>query len=129
MSVITSADAIGPLIGRLKPICMFFLLYAFVSASRRKVTVSTKADGCSVAVMTQSITLRAAFATYPHVAAIKSGAVTSPLLRFDLEEVANITRAFRRMVRTLDFDRMRDRPDDVGAGARLWQTNQGPAKS
>ena len=54
--------------------------------------------------MTQSITLHAAFATYPHVGAIKSGVVASSRLRFDLEDVANITRAFRRMVRTLDFD-------------------------
>lgn len=54
--------------------------------------------------MSQFLTLRTAFASYPHVAAIKSGAVCSSRVRFDFEEVANITRAFRRMVRTLDFD-------------------------
>jgi 4,5-dihydroxyphthalate decarboxylase len=54
--------------------------------------------------MTETITLRAAFANYPHVRAIKDGSVASPLIRFEFEEMANITRAFRRMVRTLDFD-------------------------
>jgi 4,5-dihydroxyphthalate decarboxylase len=50
------------------------------------------------------VTLRSAFANYPHVKAIKDGSVTSPRIRFDFEEVPVITRAFRRMVRTLDFD-------------------------
>jgi 4,5-dihydroxyphthalate decarboxylase len=54
--------------------------------------------------MSGTITLRSAIANYPHVRAIKDGSVASPLIRFDFEEVANITRAFRRMVRTLDFD-------------------------
>ncbi|MEA2775006.1 MAG: 4,5-dihydroxyphthalate decarboxylase [Acetobacteraceae bacterium] len=54
--------------------------------------------------MTGTITLRSAIANYPHVRAIKDGSAASPLVRFDFEEVANITRAFRRMVRTLDFD-------------------------
>jgi 4,5-dihydroxyphthalate decarboxylase len=50
------------------------------------------------------LTLHTAFANYPHVKAIKDGSVTSPRIRFDFEDVPVITRAFRRMVRTLDFD-------------------------
>ena len=54
--------------------------------------------------MTGTITLQTAFADYPHTRAIKDGAVVSPRIRFDFEQVPVITRAFRRMVRTLDFD-------------------------
>lgn len=54
--------------------------------------------------MTGTITLHAALANYPHVRAIKDGSVASPRIRFDFEDVPVITRAFRRMVRTLDFD-------------------------
>jgi 4,5-dihydroxyphthalate decarboxylase len=54
--------------------------------------------------MTGTITLRTAFADYPHTKAIKDGSVASPRIRFDFEQVPVITRAFRRMVRTLDFD-------------------------
>jgi 4,5-dihydroxyphthalate decarboxylase len=54
--------------------------------------------------MTESITLRTAVADYPHVRAIKDGSVASPRIRFDFETIPVITRAFRRMVRTLDFD-------------------------
>jgi 4,5-dihydroxyphthalate decarboxylase len=54
--------------------------------------------------MTGTITLRAALANYPHVRALKDGSVVSERVRFDFEEVPVITRAFRRMVRTLDFD-------------------------
>lgn len=50
------------------------------------------------------ITLRSALANYPHVRALKDGVVASNRVRLDFEEVDNITRAFRRMVRTLDFD-------------------------
>jgi len=50
------------------------------------------------------ITLRTALADYPHVRAIRSGGVSSPRIRLDFEDVPVITRAFRRMVRTLDFD-------------------------
>src|SRR3954468_20041705 len=50
------------------------------------------------------LTLRTAVADYPHVKAIKDGSVSSPRIDFDFEDVPNITRAFRRMVRTLDFD-------------------------
>ena len=50
------------------------------------------------------LTLRAAFATYPHTASLKDGRVKSDRVAFDFEEVEPITRAFRRMVRTGDFD-------------------------
>lgn len=54
--------------------------------------------------MSDTITLRTAFANYPHVQAIRDATVASPRIRFSFEEVPVITRAFRRMVRTLDFD-------------------------
>lgn len=54
--------------------------------------------------MTGMITLHTAVADYPHVRALKNGLVTSPLVRLSFEDVPVITRAFRRMVRTLDFD-------------------------
>ncbi len=54
--------------------------------------------------MTDTVTLHTAFANYPHVRAIKDGTVASPRIRFDFEDVPAIARAFRRMVRTLDFD-------------------------
>ena len=49
------------------------------------------------------LTLRSAFASYPHTAALKDGRVTSDRVAFDFEDVEPITRAFRRMVRTGDF--------------------------
>ena len=48
--------------------------------------------------------LRSALADYPHVAALKDGRVRSDRVTFDWEAVHPITRAFRRMVRTGDFD-------------------------
>ncbi|MEI7713315.1 MAG: hypothetical protein WCI94_17900 [Rhodospirillales bacterium] len=48
--------------------------------------------------------LRSAFANYPHTAALKDGRVGSDTIVLDFEEVEPITRAFRRMVRTGDFD-------------------------
>ena len=51
-----------------------------------------------------TLTLRAAVADYPHVKALKDGAVRSGRVSFDWETVNPITRAFRRMVRTGDFD-------------------------
>ena len=50
------------------------------------------------------LTLRSAFADYPHTTALKNNRVTSDKVAFDFEEVEPITRAFRRMVRTGDFD-------------------------
>ncbi len=51
-----------------------------------------------------SLVLKSAIADYPHVAALKSGAVRSDMVSFEWETVNPITRAFRRMVRTGDFD-------------------------
>jgi 4,5-dihydroxyphthalate decarboxylase len=50
------------------------------------------------------IELRTAIASYPHVLALKNGTVGSGRVRLGHEEVEPITRAFRRMVRTVDFD-------------------------
>jgi 4,5-dihydroxyphthalate decarboxylase len=50
------------------------------------------------------LTLRTAFASYPHAVALKDGRVSSDRVHFDFEEMPQITRGFRRMVRTLDFD-------------------------
>jgi 4,5-dihydroxyphthalate decarboxylase len=54
--------------------------------------------------MSASLTLRAAIGKYPHTQALKAGRVASERVTFSFEEVEPITRAFRRMVRTLDFD-------------------------
>ena len=51
-----------------------------------------------------SLILKSALADYPHVKALKEDAVGSDLVSFDWETVNPITRAFRRMVRTGDFD-------------------------
>lgn len=50
------------------------------------------------------LTLKAALADYPHVKALKDGTVRSDTVAFEWETVNPITRAFRRMVRTGDFD-------------------------
>jgi 4,5-dihydroxyphthalate decarboxylase len=50
------------------------------------------------------LTLRSALADYPHVMALKDGSVRSDEVAFTWETVNPITRAFRRMVRTGDFD-------------------------
>lgn len=50
------------------------------------------------------LTLRTAIASYPHAVALKDRSVTSDRVHLDFEEMPQITRAFRRMVRTLDFD-------------------------
>jgi len=54
--------------------------------------------------MTDVLTLRAAIDNYPHAVALKDGRVMSDRVRLDFEEVRPITRSFRRMVRTFDFD-------------------------
>ena len=51
-----------------------------------------------------TLTLKAALADYPHVTALKDGSVRSDQVTFAWETVNPITRAFRRMVRTGDFD-------------------------
>ena len=48
--------------------------------------------------------MRAALADCPHVMALKNGSVASDSVSFAWENVNPITRAFRRMVRTGDFD-------------------------
>ena len=50
------------------------------------------------------ITLAAATLTRPWTAAVKDGSVSAPGFRLEFEEVPVIIRAFRRMVRSLDFD-------------------------
>jgi 4,5-dihydroxyphthalate decarboxylase len=54
--------------------------------------------------MTPPITLRTAIGAYDHVRALKDGSIRSERVRFDFVEVEPITRAFRRMVRDLEFD-------------------------
>ena len=51
-----------------------------------------------------SIVLKAALADYPHVMALKDGSVRSGQVAFAWQSVTPITRAFRRMVRTGEFD-------------------------
>ena len=50
------------------------------------------------------ITLKAATATRPWTAAVKDGSVSPGRFALEFEEVPVIIRAFRRMVRSLDFD-------------------------
>jgi len=50
------------------------------------------------------VTLKTAVATYAHTKALKDGTVTAPGIRFEHIEVNPIVAAFRRMVRTLEFD-------------------------
>jgi 4,5-dihydroxyphthalate decarboxylase len=54
--------------------------------------------------MTRELVLRAALGKSPLVRALKQGAVRSDRVGFDFVEVDPVTRAFRRMVRTLEFD-------------------------
>ena len=48
--------------------------------------------------------LKTAVATYAHTKALKDGSVTAPGVRLEHVEVSPIVAAFRRMVRTLEFD-------------------------
>jgi 4,5-dihydroxyphthalate decarboxylase len=50
------------------------------------------------------LTLRTALGPYRHVAGLHDATTRSDLVQFDFESVEPITRAFRRMVRTFDFD-------------------------
>jgi 4,5-dihydroxyphthalate decarboxylase len=54
--------------------------------------------------MSEPVALQTALASYPHVRALRQGGVASQRIRFVFHDVPVITRAFRRMVRTLDFD-------------------------
>ncbi|HEX3244689.1 MAG TPA: ABC transporter substrate-binding protein [Chloroflexota bacterium] len=51
-----------------------------------------------------ALTLKTAIATYGHTAALKDGSVKPSGIDLDFVEVAPIIGAFRRMVRTLEFD-------------------------
>lgn len=57
-----------------------------------------------MAASTQRLRLKAALATYPHTRALKEGAAGDLGLDFDLVEVSPIIAAFRRMIRTMEFD-------------------------
>jgi 4,5-dihydroxyphthalate decarboxylase len=48
--------------------------------------------------------LKTAIATYPHTKGLKDGTVTAPGLQLEHVEVSPIVGAFRRMVRSLEFD-------------------------
>ncbi|MEO9189675.1 MAG: ABC transporter substrate-binding protein [Acetobacteraceae bacterium] len=54
--------------------------------------------------MTMPLVLRTAIGNYDHVRALKDGTVGSERVRLDFVEVEPITRAFRRMVRGMEFD-------------------------
>lgn len=50
------------------------------------------------------LTLRTALGPYPYVAGLRDGTVRSDRIRLAFETVTPITRAFRRLVRSTDFD-------------------------
>jgi 4,5-dihydroxyphthalate decarboxylase len=50
------------------------------------------------------LVLRTAIGQHEHVKPLKDGSVTSDRVRFEFEEVDPLPKAFRRMVRSLDFD-------------------------
>src|SRR5579862_9060185 len=52
----------------------------------------------------EPLRLRTLLADYPHTAALKSGAVSSPRLAFDFKEVKPIFDGFKAMVRRHEFD-------------------------
>src|SRR3954467_10201916 len=54
--------------------------------------------------MPAPVVLRTALGKSPLMRALKEGAVASDRVRFEFVEVEPVTRAFRRMVRTLEFD-------------------------
>ena len=51
-----------------------------------------------------ALVLKTAVATYAHTKGLKDGSVTAAGIRFEHVEVSPIVAAFRRMVRTLEFD-------------------------
>jgi 4,5-dihydroxyphthalate decarboxylase len=53
---------------------------------------------------TGTTVLKTAVATYAHTKALKDGSVTAPGVKLEHVEVSPIVAAFRRMVRTLEFD-------------------------
>src|SRR4029453_10639892 len=59
---------------------------------------------CPMTAAAGPLVLKAAVATYAHTKGLKDGSVTAPGIRFEHIEVNPIVAAFRRMVRTLEFD-------------------------
>jgi len=57
-----------------------------------------------MAASAQRLRLKAALATYPHTRALKEGSAGDVGLDFDLVEISPIIAAFRRMIRTMEFD-------------------------
>jgi 4,5-dihydroxyphthalate decarboxylase len=55
-------------------------------------------------VMSDPVTLRALLGDYPVTRALRRGAVQSPLLRLDFADVRSASSAFKRVVRSLEFD-------------------------
>ena len=53
---------------------------------------------------TQPLTLHSLMGNHAHVKALKSGAVSSPLFTFDFVDEKTPNRAFKRVVRDLEFD-------------------------
>ena len=51
-----------------------------------------------------TINLKALLGDYPVTAALKSGAVSSPQVTFDFADVKVPNTAFKRVVRTMEFD-------------------------
>jgi 4,5-dihydroxyphthalate decarboxylase len=54
--------------------------------------------------MAEPVILRSVLSTYPHTAALKSGALTSPQVRLAFEEVEPVHKAFAPMVRREAYD-------------------------
>jgi 4,5-dihydroxyphthalate decarboxylase len=54
--------------------------------------------------MATRLVLRTAIGNYEHVRALRNGAIASDRIRLDFVEIEPVTRAFRRMVRGLEFD-------------------------
>jgi 4,5-dihydroxyphthalate decarboxylase len=54
--------------------------------------------------MPEPLVLRTALGLSPLVRALKDGRITSDRVRFDFVDVEPVTRAFRRMTRTMEFD-------------------------
>ena len=53
---------------------------------------------------TQPLTLHSLMGNHAHAKALKSGAVSSPLFTFDFVDEKTPNRAFKRVVRDLEFD-------------------------
>src|SRR5206468_4887847 len=85
-------------LGRRDPAAQRQLARSNEGASQGRSTADAGRDRRAMTV------LKTAIATYPHTKALKDGTVTMPGLELDHVEVSPIVGAFRRMVRTLEFD-------------------------